>query len=146
MSDTRDEFPASATVYPDIMVQRQISDARPLCTLQQSSSSHVQIHRPTCHKQSGSILAQTTVTNLVEAKDPFEVQKRMFDFSPCLRFGFVPGFYVRTQWTVPASLQVGQIFRIGCMFTNRVVLSCIGRITHTRVSSPCSKSPRTWLS
>jgi hypothetical protein len=70
------------------------------CWLQEHTPCHVQIDQTTGCEQAIGILVQAPVAHLVEAEDPFEDQKWVFDFRADLRFCSVLGLLPVAQRTV----------------------------------------------
>ena len=90
--------------FPNIRVHQRISDALTLRCTQQMSSRYVQINQPAGHEQPVGVLAQTAVTDLVEAEDTLEGQERVFDSGPDFGLGAVLRAFNVPQDLVAVSL------------------------------------------
>jgi len=119
------DSPASRT---SIAASGQPFSASRWAALLRAARAHKRLFSRFVSKQSRRVLLQTSVTNLGQAEEPLENQKRVFDFCPNRRLRSVLGLFFLAQGAVTAALLVGKIFLLGGLFTNRVTLAGIGRI------------------
>ena len=124
----RRSFRAIFAVARDLRGQRRNSGTLSLRCSQQSSAHHVQIDQAAVHEQASHVLIQAPVTHLGETEDPLENQKRMLSLRPHFRLRCVSGSVFIAQWAVAAAFLVGEVFRLGRLFPNRITLTGIGRI------------------
>ena len=112
--------------FPNIRIHRRISDALTLRCSQQMSPRHVQVDQPTSNKQPVGILLQAPVTDLVEAEDALEDEKRVFDPGPDSRFGAVLRALGVRQGLLAVAFLVRKILCSRGMLPDHLALSGIG--------------------